>query len=251
MDDIIIEHLSLTYADGAESLKDISMTIHNHAITALTGPAGGGKSTFLRVFNRLNDLAEGTCVSGKVILDGEDILDPKTDVIALRRKVGMLFSRPIPLPLSIYGNVSYGLEVAGERSRAHLNAQVEGALRQAQLWDEVFDRLQDPANSLSGGQQQRLCMARLLALKPAMILLDEPTSALDPIATSKIESSLQTLKEQYTILVAPHSTQQSARLGDYVAFFLTGELIEFNTGTELFTRPRDKRTLDYIQGRFG
>jgi phosphate transport system ATP-binding protein len=251
MDDILIEHLSLTYSDGAESLKDISMTIHARAITALIGPAGGGKSTFLRVFNRLNDLAEGTRVSGSVMLDGVNILDPKIDVISLRRKVGMLFSRPIPLPLSVYGNVSYGLEIAGERNRSHLNARVEDALRQAQLWDEVSDRLQDPANSLSGGQQQRLCLARVLALKPAMILLDEPTSALDPIATSKIESSLQVLKEQYTILVAPHSTQQAARLGDYVAFFLTGELVEYNTGTKIFTLPKDKRTLDYIQGRFG
>jgi phosphate transport system ATP-binding protein len=251
MDDIIVEHLSLTYSDGAESLKDISLTIHHHAITALTGPAGGGKSTFLRVFNRLNDLAEGTRVSGRVILDGENILDPKTDVIRLRQKVGMLFARPIPLPLTIYGNVAYGLEVAGERNRNHLNARVEDALRQAQLWDEVNNRLQDPANSLSGGQQQRLCLARVLALKPAMILLDEPTSALDPIATAKIESSLQTLKEQYTILIAPHSTQQAVRVADYVAFFLTGELIEYNTSKELVPHPKDKRTQDYLEGRFG
>jgi phosphate transport system ATP-binding protein len=251
MEDIIIEHLSLTYSDGAESLKDVSMTIHHNAVTALTGPAGGGKSTLLRVFNRLNDLADVTLVSGKVWLDGENILDPKTDVLRLRRKVGMLFSRPIALPLSIYGNVAYGLEVAGERNKARLNADVEDALRRAQLWDEVNDRLQDPANSLSGGQQQRLCLARVLALKPAMILLDEPTSALDPIATSKIEDSLQVLKQQYTIVIAPHNTQQAARVGDYAAFFLTGELIEYAPGKELFTRPKDKRTQDYIQGRFG
>ena len=251
MEDIIVEHLSLTYSDGAESLKDISMTIHEHAITALIGPAGGGKSTFLRVFNRLNDLADVTLLSGKVWLDGENILDPKTDVIRLRRKVGMLFSRPIALPLTIYGNVAYGLEIAGERSRARLNAQVEDALRQAQLWDEVSDRLQDPANSLSGGQQQRLCLARVLALKPAVILLDEPTSALDPIATTRIEDSLQVLKKQYTIIIAPHNTQQAARVGDYAAFFLSGELIEYARGEELFTRPKDKRTQDYIQGRFG
>ena len=251
MNDIIVEHLSLTYADGAESLKDISMIIHPHAITSLIGPAGGGKSTFLRVFNRLNDLAEGTRVSGKVILDGENILDPRTDVIRLRQKVGMLFARPIALPLTIYGNVAYGLEVAGEHNRTRLNARVEDGLRQAQLWDEVNDRLQDPANSLSGGQQQRLCLARVLALKPAMILLDEPTSALDPIATAKIESSLQTLKEQYTILIAPHSTQQAVRVGDYVAFFLTGELIEYNTSKELVSHPKDKRTQDYLEGRFG
>jgi phosphate transport system ATP-binding protein len=251
MDDIIVEHLSLTYSDGAESLKDINLTIRHHAITALIGPAGGGKSTFLRVFNRLNDLAEGTRVSGRVILDGENILDPKTDVTRLRQKVGMLFARPIPLPLTIYGNVAYGLEVAGEHNRARLNARVEDALRQAQLWDEVNDRLQDPANSISGGQQQRLCLARVLALKPEMILLDEPTSALDPIATSRIESSLQTLKEQYTILIAPHSTQQAVRVGDYVAFFLTGELIEYNTSQELVSHPKDKRTQDYIEGRFG
>jgi phosphate transport system ATP-binding protein len=186
-----------------------------------------------------------------VWVDGENVLDPKTDVIRLRRKVGMLFSRPIALPLSIYGNVAYGLEVAGERSRARLNAAVEDALRRAQLWDEVNDRLQDPANSLSGGQQQRLCLARVLALKPAMILLDEPTSALDPIATSRIEDSLQELKQHYTIVIAPHNPQQAARVGDYTAFFLTGELIEYAPGNELFVRPKDKRTQDYIQGRYG
>ena len=251
MDDIIVEHLSLTYSDGAESLKDISLTIRQHAITALIGPAGGGKSTFLRVFNRLNDLAEEPAFRGESFWMARTSLTPKTDVTRLRQKVGMLFARPIPLPLTIYGNVSYGLEVAGEHNRARLNARVEDALRQAQLWDEVNDRLQDPANSLSGGQQQRLCLARVLALKPAMILLDEPTSALDPIATSRIEGSLQTLKEQYTILIAPHSTQQAVRVGDYVAFFLTGELIEYNTSRELVSHPKDKRTQDYIEGRFG
>ena len=217
----------------------------------LFGPAGGGKSTLLRVLNRLNDLADVVELSGKVLINGENILDPACNAIQLRRKVGMVFSRPVPLPLTIYQNVSYGLEVAGERRKPKLDEAVEQALRQAMLWDEVYDRLNDPANSLSGGQQQRLCLARVLALEPEVILLDEPTSALDPIATARIESSLQTLKEQYTIIIAPHNTQQAARVADYAAFFLQGELVEFDEGKKLFFNPKDKRTQDYIQGRFG
>jgi phosphate transport system ATP-binding protein len=251
MEKIIVEHLSLVYSDGAESIKDLSLSINANAITALIGPGGGGKSTFLRVLNRLNDLADVTSVSGKVWLNGIDILDPKLDVTELRRKVGMVFARPLPLPLTIYGNVSYGLEIAGERRKSHLDEAVQTALVQAQLWDEVNDRLQDPANALSGGQQQRLCIARVLALQPEIILLDEPTSALDPIATAKIETSLQKLKQDYTIVIAPHNTQQAARIGDYAAFFLQGELIEYGPGQLIFTRPKDKRTQDYIQGRFG
>jgi phosphate transport system ATP-binding protein len=251
MDKIIIERLNLRYSDGTESIRDLSMTIPANAITALMGPSGGGKSTFLRVINRLNDLADVVAQSGQVLIDGENILDPGTDVIALRRKVGMVFSRPLPLPLSIYQNVTYGLEVAGERNRAVLDKAVREALEQAQLWDEVQDRLTDPAVALSGGQQQRLCLARTLALKPEIILLDEPTSALDPVATAKIESSLNELKKVYTIVIAPHNTQQTARVGDWVAFFLQGELIEFGPGKELFTRPKDKRTEEYILGRYG
>jgi phosphate transport system ATP-binding protein len=251
MDKIIVEHLNLTYSDGTESLRDVNLRIQANAITVLFGPAGGGKSTLLRVFNRLNDLADVVEVNGKVLLNGENILDPQTDVTALRRKVGIVFSRPIPLPLTIYENVSYGLEMAGERSKARLDEVVERALRQAVLWDEVNDRLMDPAASLSGGQQQRLCIARTLALRPEVILLDEPTSALDPIATAKIEVSLQELKQHYTIILAPHNTQQAARMADFAAFFLLGELIEYGTGTQIFTHPTDKRTQDYIEGRFG
>jgi phosphate transport system ATP-binding protein len=251
MDKIIVEHLTLTYSDGAESLRDINLRIQANAITVLFGPAGGGKSTLLRVFNRLNDLADVTRVSGKVQFNGNNILDPQTDVIALRRKVGIVFSRPIPLPLTIYGNVSYGLEMAGEHNPARLAEAVEHALLQAVLWDEVKDRLKDPAASLSGGQQQRLCIARMLALQPEVILLDEPTSALDPIATAKIESSLQDLKQHYTIILAPHNTQQSARMADFAAFFLMGELVEYGTGIQVFNQPADKRTQDYIEGRFG
>ena len=251
MDKIIIEHLNLTYADGTESLRDVNLRIQANAITVLFGPAGGGKSTLLRVFNRLNDLADVVNVSGKVLFNGENLLDPQIDVTALRRKVGIVFSRPIPLPLTIYGNVSYGLEMAGERSKARLDEAVERALRQAVLWDEISDRLKDPAASLSGGQQQRLCIARMLALQPEVILLDEPTSALDPIATAKIEASLQELKQHYTIILAPHNTQQSARMADFAAFFLVGELVEYGTGTQIFSYPKDKRTQDYIEGRFG
>ena len=251
MDKIIVEHLSLTYSDGAESLRDVSLTIPANAITVLFGPAGGGKSTLLRAFNRLNDLTDVTSTGGRVLLNGENILDPKTDVIALRRKVGIVFARPIPLPLPIYGNVSYGLEMAGERRKAVLDQAVEQGLRQAMLWDEVKDRLRDPANAISGGQQQRLCLARVLALQPEVILLDEPTSALDPIATARIELSLQELKKQYTIVIAPHNTQQAARVADYAAFFLQGELIEYGEGKILFNKPKDRRTQQYIEGRFG
>jgi phosphate transport system ATP-binding protein len=251
VDKIIVEHLSLTYSDGAESLRDVSLNIPANAITVLFGPAGGGKSTLLRAFNRLNDLTDVTSTAGRVLLNGENILDPKTDVIALRRKVGIVFARPIPLPLTIYGNVSYGLEMAGERSKAILDQAVEQGLRQAMLWDEVKDRLQDPANAISGGQQQRLCLARVLALQPEVILLDEPTSALDPIATARIELSLQELKKQYTIVIAPHNTQQAARVADYAAFFLQGELIEYAEGKTIFSKPKDRRTQQYIEGRFG
>ncbi|NCP87740.1 MAG: phosphate ABC transporter ATP-binding protein [Anaerolineae bacterium CG_4_9_14_3_um_filter_57_17] len=248
---IQIEHLTLQYADGAESLRDISLNVRENAITVLFGPAGGGKSSLLRCLNRLNDLADVKTVSGKILLDGENILDPQTDVIALRRKVGMVFARPVVLPFSIYGNLTYGLEVMGEKRKLRLDEAVERSLRQAALWDEVKERLDDPAIALSGGQQQRLCLARALALEPEVILLDEPTSGLDPISTGKVEASLQELKKNYTILLAPHSVQQAARVADYAAFFLQGELVEFGEGKTLFTTPRQKRTEDYVTGRFG
>ncbi|NPV75521.1 MAG: phosphate ABC transporter ATP-binding protein [Anaerolineae bacterium] len=251
MEKIVVENFSLTYSDGAESLQNINLKINEHTITALIGPAGGGKSTFLRAMNRLNDLADVAALSGHLYINGQDVLDPKTNVIQLRRTVGIVFARPLPLPLTIYENVSFGLQAAGERRKAVLDEAVERALRQAQLWDEVYDRLGDSAFAISGGQQQRLCIARVLALQPEIILLDEPTSALDPISTAKIETSLLELKEKYTIVIAPHNIQQAARIADDVAFFLQGEVVEFAPAEKIFTTPKDRRTLDYVQGRFG
>jgi phosphate transport system ATP-binding protein len=253
---IITENLVLRYSDGTESLKDISIDIPKNAISVLFGPAGGGKSTYLRVLNRLNDLANVKELSGKAILyleDGEplDILDPEIDVTSLRRRVGMVFASPVVLPMSIKENLTYGLEVAGERNKNHLNQAIERSLIQAALWEEVKDRLDDPAVDLSGGQQQRLCIARCLALEPEVLLLDEPTSGLDPISTGKVEASLQELKKEYTIILVPHSVQQAARAADYAAFFLQGELIEYAVGHEMFTNPTKQRTADYIEGRFG
>jgi phosphate transport system ATP-binding protein len=251
MDKFIVENLTIRYSDGTESLHDINLRIAANSVTALIGPSGGGKSTFLRTLNRLNDLADVQEVQGRVLFNGQDILAPDIDVIDLRRRIGIVFARPLPLPLTIYENVAYGLSIAGERNKARLDERVELALRQAQLWEEVYDRLKDPANSLSGGQQQRLCLARTFSLQPEVVLLDEPTSALDPISTAKIESSIAELKEQYTFVMAPHSIQQAARVADNTAFFLQGELVEYSEGPDIFTRPKDKRTEDYIQGRFG
>ncbi|MBM3151220.1 MAG: phosphate ABC transporter ATP-binding protein [Chloroflexi bacterium] len=251
MNKIVIENLNLQYADGTESLRDISLNIPANAISVLFGPAGGGKSSLLRCLNRLNDLTEVRAVSGRILLDGADILDPKTDVIALRRRVGMVFARPVTLPLTIRGNLTYGLELAGEKRKSRLDEAAEHGLKLAALWDEVRDRLDDPAIALSGGQQQRLCLARVLALQPEVILLDEPTSGLDPISTGKVEAALQELKKEYTIVLVPHSVQQAARTADFAAFFLQGELVEWASGKELFTHPKVKRTEDYIEGRFG
>lgn len=251
MKEFFIRNLSVKYSDDNESLKNISIEIEARAITVLFGPAGGGKSTFLRTLNRLNDLADLKEMNGEVLFHGQNILDPDTDVIELRRKIGMVFSRPVPLPLSIYDNVAYGLVMAGEHDRRNLDESVEKALNQAFLWDEVHDRLKDSAYSLSGGQQQRVCLARVLALEPEVILLDEPTSALDPIATANIEEMLRELKKQYTIIIAPHNVQQAARVADFAAFFLMGELVEYGNGIDLFTVPKDQRTSDYVTGRFG
>ena len=251
MDKITIQNLSLQYSDGTESLRGISLEIREKAVTVLFGPAGGGKSTLLRCLNRLNDLTEVRASSGRILIDGKNILDPEVDTIALRRKVGMVFARPVVLPMSIRENLTYGLELAGEKRRARLDEAVERSLRLAALWEEVQDRLDDPAIALSGGQQQRLCLARSLALQPEIILLDEPTSGLDPISTGKVESALQELKKEYTIILVPHSVQQAARTADYAAFFLQGELVEYGDGKMMFTTPKDKRTEDYITGRFG
>ena len=250
-DKIVVEDLTVHYSDGTESLREINLRIPSYAITVLFGPAGGGKSTFLRVINRLNDLADVTHLSGRVLLDGDDILLPKTDVIALRRKVGMVFARPVVLPLNIRENITYGLELAGEKRKMILAEADERSLNQAALWDEIKDRLDDPAIALSGGQQQRLALARSLALQPEVILMDEPTSGLDPISTGKIEVTLQELKKTYTIILVPHSVQQAARTADHAAFFLQGELVEFAPGSKIFTNPSDQRTQDYVEGRFG
>ena len=251
MNIIEVDHFSLSYSDGTESLKDITLSIPDNKITVMLGPAGGGKSTLMRAMNRLNDLADVTFVSGKITVDGLDVMDPKTNVVELRRKVGMVFARPVPLPLTIRQNITYGLEVAGIQDKKKLDEVVEQTLRDAVLWDEVKDRLDDPGVAISGGQQQRLCLARVLALDPKVILLDEPTSGLDPISTAKIEDSLQELKKRYTIILAPHSVQQASRTADFAAFFLQGELIETAPDKDLFTRPKDKRTQDYVEGRFG
>ncbi len=248
---IEIEHLTLRYAEGNESLKNISLRIPANAISVLFGPAGGGKSSLLRCINRLNDIVEVKSLTGKILLDGENVLDPQTDVIALRRRVGMVFARPVVLPMSIRQNMTYGLELANEKRRSKLDDAVERGLKLAALWDEVKDRLDDPAIALSGGQQQRLCLARVLANQPEVILLDEPTSGLDPISTGKVETALQQLKKEYTVVLVPHSVQQAARVADYAAFFLQGELVEAASGKELFTDPKVKRTEDYVEGRFG
>ena len=248
---IKIEELSIFYSDGTESLRGINLLVPEKAVTVLFGPAGGGKSTLLRTINRLNDLADVTEVQGHVWLDGDDVLSPKTDVIALRRRVGMVFARPVVLPMSIRRNLTYSLELSGEHDQTILAEAVERSLQAAALWEEVQDRLDEPAASLSGGQQQRLCLARSLVLQPEVILLDEPTSGLDPISTGKVETSLAHLKQDYTIILVPHSIQQAARTADYAAFFLGGELIEYAPGRQIFTNPADQRTEDYVEGRFG
>lgn len=251
MNKISIENLSLTYSDGTESLQKINLEVPSNRISVIFGPAGGGKSSLLRTINRLNDLADVAQMEGLVKIDGQDIYQPGYDVIRLRREVGMVFARPVVLPMSIRENLTYGLEVAGINDPAHLDEAVETSLRKAALWEEVKDRLEEPGIALSGGQQQRLCLARVLALEPEVILLDEPTSGLDPISTGKVEESLQDLKKEYTIVLVPHSVQQAARTADQAAFLLQGELIEVSSGEVMFTNPQNQRTQDYIQGRFG
>jgi phosphate transport system ATP-binding protein len=251
MDKIRIEHFSIRYSDGQESLRDVTLGIRENAITVLFGPAGGGKSTLLRSINRLNDLADVAAYKGQILMNGQNLLDERINPTEVRRKIGIVFSRPVPLPLTIYENVSFALELAGERRKSRLDEAVERALRQATLWEEVYDRLKDPASAISGGQQQRLCLARVLALEPEVIMLDEPTSALDPITTAKIEGLMQELKEHYTIIWVPHNIQQAARMADFAAFFLQGELVEFGEGKSLFMSPKNNRTQEYVTGRFG
>lgn len=246
---IEVHHLSVQYRDGTESLRDVSLTIQAHQINVLFGPAGGGKSTLLRAINRLNDVVEGVRMTGQILLDGQDIAT--LDAVALRRRVGMVFAQPVPLPMSIRQNVLYGLELAGVRDAGRKEAALEKSLRAAAIWEEVADRLEAPAVALSGGQQQRLCLARVLALEPEVVLLDEPTSGLDPISTAKVEASLQEIKREYTVVIVPHSVQQASRIADHAAFFLQGELVEAGTSHQMFVAPRDQRTADYVTGRFG
>ncbi len=239
------------YYGAVQALNNISLDIKKNSITALIGPSGCGKSTFIRTLNRMNDLIEGTRSEGEILLDHENILDQGYDVTALRKRVGMVFQKPNPFPKSIYENVVYGPRRHGMKDKLELDELVEASLKGAALWNEVKDTLQKSALALSGGQQQRLCIARCLAMKPEVLLMDEPTSALDPIATLKIEELLESLKQTYTVVIVTHSMQQAGRISDNTAFFLSGDMIEFGPTEELFTRPRDQRTQDYITGRFG
>lgn len=246
---INVKNLELFYGDN-KALKGIDMQIKENKVTALIGPSGCGKSTFLRTLNRMNDLIENVKIKGEISVDGEDIYK-SDDVIKLRTKVGMVFQKPNPFPMSIYDNVAYGPRIHGIKDKATLDKIVEESLRGAAIWEEVKDRLNKSALGLSGGQQQRICIARTIAMKPEVILMDEPTSALDPISTSKVEELIDELKDKYTIVIVTHNMQQAARVSDETAFFLSGEVVEFDETKTIFTSPSDKRTEDYITGRFG
>ena len=245
-----VENLNLYYGEN-HALKDVNMDIQENAVTAFIGPSGCGKSTFLKTLNRMNDLVDGVRIDGKVLLDGEDIYDPSVDTTILRKKVGMVFQQPNPFPMSIYDNIAYGPRVHGIRDKKRLDQIVEESLRGAAIFDEVKDRLKKSAMGLSGGQQQRICIARALAVQPEVLLMDEPTSALDPISTSKIEDLMEDLKKKYTVIVVTHNMQQATRVSDQTAFFLLGEMVEFGDTKQIFSYPQDKRTEDYITGRFG
>lgn len=247
---ISVDGLNLYYGEN-HALKDVSMDIYENKVTAFIGPSGCGKSTFLKTLNRMNDLVEGVKITGKVQLDGEDIYAPQVDTTILREQVGMVFQQPNPFPMSIYDNIAYGPRVHGIRDKHKLDQIVEESLRGAAIFDEVKDRLKKSALGLSGGQQQRICIARALAVKPSVLLMDEPTSALDPISTAKIEELMEELKKKYTIVVVTHNMQQALRVSDHTAFFLVGEMVEYNETQTLFSYPQDKRTEDYITGRFG
>ena len=245
-----VQDLCLWYGSH-QALKDINIEIPEKSITALIGPSGCGKSTFLKTLDRMNDLIPDVKITGSVKYKGEDIFEPSVDVSELRRQVGMVFQKPNPFPMSIYDNIAYGPRTHGVKSRAKLDEIVEQSLRGAAIWDEVKDRLKKNALGLSGGQQQRLCIARALAVEPEVLLMDEPTSALDPISTSKIEELAMELKDRYTIVIVTHNMQQAVRISNHTAFFLLGELVEYGETEKLFSQPRDKRTEDYITGRFG
>ena len=247
---ISVNNLNLYYGKN-HALKNVSMEIKEKAITALIGPSGCGKSTFLKTLNRMNDLVDGVRIEGTIKIDGEDIYGRDIDTTLLRKKVGMVFQQPNPFPMSIYDNVAYGPRVHGIKDKKNLDKIVEDSLRGAAIWEEVKDRLKKSALSLSGGQQQRICIARALAVEPEILLMDEPTSALDPISTTKIEDLMEELKKNYTVVVVTHNMQQAVRVSDYTAFFLVGDMVEFGTTKQIFTYPNDKRTEDYITGRFG
>lgn len=247
---ICVNGLNLFYGEN-HALKNINMEVSENTVTALIGPSGCGKSTFLKCLNRMNDLVDGVRIEGNVLLDGEDIYDPGVDTTLLRKKVGMVFQQPNPFPMSIYDNIAYGPRIHGIKNKSRLDEIVENALKGAAIFDEVKDRLKSPALGLSGGQQQRLCIARALAVEPEVLLMDEPTSALDPISTLKIEELMNDLKSRYTVVVVTHNMQQAARVSDVTAFFLLGELVEADKTMNIFGNPKDKRTEDYITGRFG
>lgn len=247
---ISVKNLNLYYGDN-HALKDVSMDIHENAITAFIGPSGCGKSTFLKTLNRMNDMVDNVRIEGKVSLDGEDIYGGNVDTTTLRKRVGMVFQQPNPFPMSIYDNIAYGPRVHGIKNKSQLDQIVEESLKSAAIFDEVKDRLKKSALGLSGGQQQRICIARSLAVSPEILLMDEPTSALDPISTSKIEDLMEKLKKKYTVVVVTHNMQQAVRVSDYTAFFLVGEMVEYNKTKTIFSYPQDKRTEDYITGRFG
>lgn len=250
MDKITVDQMNLYYGDF-HALKDVELKMQEKEITAFIGPSGCGKSTLLKSLNRMNDLVSGCKITGQICLDGEDIYSKKMDVNALRKRVGMVFQKPNPFPMSIYDNIAYGPRTHGIRSKAKLDEIVETSLRQAAIWDEVKDRLKKSALGMSGGQQQRLCIARALAVQPEVLLMDEPTSALDPISTSKIEDLAVELKKDYTIIMVTHNMQQAARISDKTVFFLLGEVIEYGDTEKIFSMPTDRRTEDYISGRFG
>ena len=247
---ISVQNLNLWYGSN-QALYDVSMELPENQITAFIGPSGCGKSTFLKTLNRMNDLIDGVRIQGKILYDGQDIYAPQVDTTWLRKEIGMVFQKPNPFPMSIYDNIAYGPRLQGIRAKVKLDEIVETSLRGAAIWDEVKDRLNKSALGLSGGQQQRLCIARALAVEPKVLLMDEPTSALDPISTSKIEELASELKKNYTIIMVTHNMQQAARISDKTAFFLLGKMVEFDGTEQLFSMPKDKRTEDYITGRFG
>jgi phosphate transport system ATP-binding protein len=239
------------YYGPVRALKNVTIDCHDRKVTAIIGPSGCGKSTFIRTLNRMNDVIPGARVEGKILLDGSDIHAPDVDVVELRRRVGMVFQKPNPFPKSIFDNIAYGLRINGLKDKRKLEETVERSLRGAALWDEVKDRLDANAFALSGGQQQRLCIARALAVEPEVILFDEPCSAIDPIATAKVEDLIEKLKTRYTVVIVTHNMQQAARVSDYTAFMMLGELVEFDVTEKIFTNPANKLTEDYITGRFG